>query len=727
MENNNARVTDTQSLSLTEPDCSRAATKAHTTVTNDAAASQLNHSPVFQLEQRHGPPRDVIETWQEMRDRIRQRYSNSLIDPTNTEPYGGLAWSLIGEAVAYGLVYLLAPLIIDETVLYFVGIIGPSLRTIAWIKFIRYWLPYLIACKFFVGIANRYFQRTPGFLVKYVHHALIATSTRLIQHACSPIAHPSQKDADHPTNTPGFCTHELEQPQSSNAVLAINAQDSDHAVTSPQPRPLASFPSHKIPSGKAKAWPGMMRVLQDVELPPRMHAYDQDANFIRTSTEPKLMGKALENAYGLRKTTPISVNMREQDFPQDKAPEDLVATPLFVLEGQACTLTPGTINDARPNAIEKLSDELGNDVQEVSDVQRSLPSDADNNVSAPHQYRTPPNTIATCWNACQKLVLSIPRITEIESTASDTLGKTFDKSQTITVLEQNVVQTCESSNPDLALSRYQFPYVFDVHTTNQDICRFLQKAIERVARRGGRFGILADGYSGTGKSYTLFEAPDSIARSTGDVLFGYLKLKEVLFSATEVVHSHDRGVFIKPIEFSPTKLQSIKCTERNINAFKKRMLAYPATSAKDFNALVGWTVQSREVCPTATNQNSSRSHLVCQILIPKANGYAMLTLADLAGAEDPSVTEKGSISQLINQERSMFNQQFLAYAENPKKGVFRTGELAKAMRTAFSEHVPLHRPAILYIPHVNKAQSTKSCSRPRLDMGKAIMDVQNDC
>jgi len=105
-------------------------------------------------------PTSSVESWQEIRDRILQRYSDPLVNPLNTEAYGGVVRSILGEALGYAVVYLAAPWVFDELVCGLVEVCGErlSLRTIAWVKFLRYWLPYLIKAKCLFGFIRRLFR-----------------------------------------------------------------------------------------------------------------------------------------------------------------------------------------------------------------------------------------------------------------------------------------------------------------------------------------------------------------------------------------------------------------------------------------------------------------------------------------------------------------------------------------------------------------------------------------
>ncbi|USP75480.1 hypothetical protein yc1106_02754 [Curvularia clavata] len=343
---------------------------------------------------------------------------------------------------------------------------------------------------------------------------------------------------------------------------------------------------------------------------------------------------------------------------------------------------------------------------------------------------TPPSSpklassIAACWKEQRPpMIVAVPRINYIACTANDPPGRTFDRSQKLVTVGHSTIKICQPSHSNQVVREFQFPHVFDPLATNDDVCFFVREAIERVVSHGTRFSILADGYSGTGKSHTLFESNNSIARFTGDILFTKMKLDEIWFSATEVVHSKTRGIYTKPTNLALAKPFALGPVKRTILAFKAGTEAYSVSSATQLQTLIDYVVQGRETYPTASNQNSSRSHLICHMLVPVDNRYGMITLVDLAGAEDASVTEEGSISHLINQGRSEFNTQLLGYARNPTKAVFRTGELAKALRTAFPLR-PLDTPAMVYLPHINQAQSTKCCSQPRLDMARKIMLAQ---
>ncbi|KAI4668885.1 uncharacterized protein J4E92_008620 [Alternaria infectoria] len=613
-------------------------------------------------------PTSSVESWQEIRDRILQRYSDPLVNPLNTEAYGGVVRSILGEALGYAVVYLAAPWVFDELVCGLVEVCGErlSLRTIAWVKFLRYWLPYLIKAKCLFGFIRRLFRGTPDFLVMPLHHAFVTMGAPCAQQAHSSTVRRGEHVSLGQSSSVVDTTRQEQPAPIEVEVSMVQTRDPHTADSALRLASLTDVSEY------------------DVDEPPFLAARYHERQTSGGVSETRL----IEATHDLEDAIPVPFNECMNGDP------DVADTIISPEAEQRFSSTP------TPVAL--------------------------------------PITVETCWAEQEWLVLCVPRVTNILSTASDTPGKVFDKSQKLVTASQRALEIYElfpheakkeeegehRNSPDRLLTQYEFPHVFSAQTMNLDICLFMQKAIELVAVRGGRFVILADGYSGTGKSYTLFETRDCIAQWAGDLLFHQLHLGQVFFAATEIVHSIQDGVVNKSVTFPPAKLRSISSTRQELSAFKNRVVAYSATSAEHLQALVDWTVASRQTLPTAVNKNSSRSHLICQILIPRGAGFAMLTLADLAGAEDSSVTDHGSVSQLINQERSKFNVQLLAYARDPATTVFRTGELAKAMRTMFSQRAPLDRPAILYIPHLNQAQSTKSCSRPRLDMARDLMSAQ---
>ena len=105
----------------------------------------------------------------------------------------------------------------------------------------------------------------------------------------------------------------------------------------------------------------------------------------------------------------------------------------------------------------------------------------------------------------------------------------------------------------------------------------------------------------------------------------------------------------------------------------------------------------------------------------------MLTLADLAGAENNSVNSQGSTSDKINVERSYFDTQLRQYAKDPTKAVFRTGALANTMRPSLPKSPPSEHPTVVHFSHVNEAQSVVACSLPRLEGPVAIMRAHKSC
>jgi hypothetical protein len=272
------------------------------------------------------------------------------------------------------------------------------------------------------------------------------------------------------------------------------------------------------------------------------------------------------------------------------------------------------------------------------------------------------------------------------------------------------------------LNAYSFPHVFTTQDNNQTISSFLEPLVDRTTR-GESFSIIADGFSGTGKSHTLLEGPGSIAKYVLDLCFGVKKLPEIWFSAAEVHHpsskmSHQDGTEIRRILFDQTQLISIRSRIREMDTndgLPGKPVAYSASSSEALGKILQWTQAQRETDATFHNLKSSRSHLICRFYIPHGNGgkFGVLTLGDLAGAEPTSTS---AISQQLLRGRSSFEADMLSWAEGSHGATFRGSNLAKSLRSCFATpRIPvLNSPLVVWFAHVNVTQRVLSCSQQRL-------------
>ena len=85
------------------------------------------------------------ETWHEMRNRIGDRFNNPLMNPLHVQPWGGAGMAFMFEAFSYLVAYKGIPWLVDEAVIRIIDSCDcVSLEVVAWIKVVRYWLPYSV-------------------------------------------------------------------------------------------------------------------------------------------------------------------------------------------------------------------------------------------------------------------------------------------------------------------------------------------------------------------------------------------------------------------------------------------------------------------------------------------------------------------------------------------------------------------------------------------------------
>ena len=208
------------------------------------------------------------------------------------------------------------------------------------------------------------------------------------------------------------------------------------------------------------------------------------------------------------------------------------------------------------------------------------------------------------------------------------------------------------------IKRFHFDHVFDWSEQNNQVNFRLYPLIQQFLQ-GSNVCIIADGYSGTGKSYTMFTQRDSVACAAVDAIFQIQRSQRVAFSAVQVENNT-----AKAFNFTQSELDMdgiIKAEEPvGGDASYKGRVQYIAESSKALKKLIGLMSSKRTKGKTDFNLESSRSQLVCTIIVQIMGGPAShLYLVDLAGNERAQNHE----SKDINLARIAMWQVLLAYQE----------------------------------------------------------------
>ena len=229
-----------------------------------------------------------------------------------------------------------------------------------------------------------------------------------------------------------------------------------------------------------------------------------------------------------------------------------------------------------------------------------------------------------------------------------------------TIMAQKLTQHYQGT-PKVGRREFTFDHVFDTFASTTQVAERLEHLVVRAAS-GEDCILLADGQTDSGKSHTMFEAPDAVAPQLARRLFDLLKPMtgscEVQCGCLEVYmgglkslsrsHEPDLGPRLASTD-AICDLQNASFTP--VRDAKALMKQYNAAREK------------RKVRETDKNGSSSRGHLICMIRIVRHPTKAVgddktntMFIVDAAGSErhddSGSVPEAGKEQISITQERS---------------------------------------------------------------------------
>ena len=161
-----------------------------------------------------------------------------------------------------------------------------------------------------------------------------------------------------------------------------------------------------------------------------------------------------------------------------------------------------------------------------------------------------------------------------------------------------------------------FDGILSRSATNEDVWQLLIPAFWTFAQ-GRPTCVFFDGYSGTGKSYTMFRGPSAIAGHFTWMLDAFLQTRGVgrTLDVTTATLQHDRG----------------KCPGRVVQGPSAKGASLQEAQGKIEKA---WQQRDETIRKTANNLESSRSHLIIDLSIDVMMGgmrfQYSLSLVDLA-------------------------------------------------------------------------------------------------
>jgi hypothetical protein len=258
------------------------------------------------------------------------------------------------------------------------------------------------------------------------------------------------------------------------------------------------------------------------------------------------------------------------------------------------------------------------------------------------------------WDSNCTPILSIVRVGEFDATS----GKTAVSMAARPVAsEPRPVSSLSVNKPHTICIRYNevdylplpFKFVWGKDKKNHHINTFLEPLIRLVRDVHKHVCIILDGYSGSGKSWTLFTQHDSLARFAARIFSSGIQENPITFVAFET-----RGQDQTDIKFRRAELRNIGVTE-NCVQYIPGAKHYTVGNVEALIQLLTWTSERRDTDKTKFNKESSRRHLVCAIGVgpptSAGNNMGWLMLVDLAGAESMDASAQGDESRKINLSR----------------------------------------------------------------------------
>lgn len=267
--------------------------------------------------------------------------------------------------------------------------------------------------------------------------------------------------------------------------------------------------------------------------------------------------------------------------------------------------------------------------------------------------------ILDCWSRNPRQIMSLIRWVDVNSNSGETAIDVKNSTYKIELHDQHTIYI-RSDGSDYV---YPFDFVMGSSFDNSAVNLFIKPLIELVVK-GEDVSIVTDGYSGSGKSYTMFSEDDSLARYAANLLHEGLGGGQITFAAAQI---RDKTQ-VEHFDFDPRQLREFGITAGG-NSVITDGCHYQTSIAESLVNVIDWLDKHRATEPTTFNERSSRSHLALGLKPRSSRGRLMMV--DLAGAESSDATQnvKGTLG--INISRTSLRNAMLHYSSwSPKKKNF---------------------------------------------------------
>jgi kinesin family member 2/24 len=181
-------------------------------------------------------------------------------------------------------------------------------------------------------------------------------------------------------------------------------------------------------------------------------------------------------------------------------------------------------------------------------------------------------------------------------------------------------------------SDFQFDHSFGDEDTTEDVYAYTARPLVPFVLDRGRATVFAYGQTGSGKTYTMV----GIQKQSADDLFALLD--------AQPEHAASLHVYVSFFEIYGGRCQDLLNSRHRLDVREDGqgdvhiagLEEFQAASAAELEALIERGNRNRTTHATESNDTSSRSHAICQIMLKEARSgklHGKLSLIDLAGSE----------------------------------------------------------------------------------------------
>ncbi|KAI8064972.1 P-loop containing nucleoside triphosphate hydrolase protein [Thamnidium elegans] len=236
---------------------------------------------------------------------------------------------------------------------------------------------------------------------------------------------------------------------------------------------------------------------------------------------------------------------------------------------------------------------------------------------------------------------------------------------------------------------FTFDQVFDPTTSNRTIYQKTTKPLVEHMFQGGKATCFAYGQTGSGKTYTMLDPNHGLYIQATTDIFRLLnkpeyKHLEAWVGYYEIYQGQLYDLLNKRQQLIPREDGKGNV---HISVLKEHRIHSSATMMQVFD----FGNRERTTCKTKSNDTSSRSHAILQILLKtsKENIYGKLNFIDLAGSERGTDRGINSDSKLrlegaeINRSLLALKECIRALDQDKKHAPFRGSKLTMVLKDSF--------------------------------------------